>query len=362
MATFESRPGGKTRVKIRLLGVTQSRTFDRKTDARIWAAKRETEIREGHHFGGARRTLSQAIARYRGEELPQLAPGTRRSREPHLAWWEARRGAALLPEITRADVQEDLRQLRKEGWTFATANRYRAALGAVLSCCVEEWQWLPMHPLRGGGRRRRPKGEREKERDRELSEDERRRLWAACQASKDRRLYVLVVSAYESGARESELMGLEWARLQLHPLIFDHETGERRPGVPRAEVVNTKNGESRVVYFPREAGDLLREMARTPRFSRYVFAGPADGPEVVPHFPDHPWRKAKVAAKIDDLWFHDLRHCWACNLVDAGAELPQLMMLGGWKTASMVYRYAKRAQRRGSAPVERRDRMRHEGE
>jgi integrase len=365
VATIISRQNadGSTsyQVRIRLLGVRESRTFPRRTDAKIWASKRETEIREGHHFGGSRKTLAQAIERYREEELDTLAPGSKRSRIPHLAWWEERRGGTLLPEITRAAVQEDLRALRQEGWTYATANRYKAALGAVLSCAVEEWHWLPMHPLRGGGRRRRPKGEREAERERELSEDERGRLWAACRASRDQRLYALVVCAYNSGARQAELLGLEWSRLHLHPLVYDPELGERRPGVPRAEVIDTKNGESRVLYFPREAGEVLREMARTPTFSRYVFASPGVAATEMPRFPDHPFRKAKAAAKLADFRFHDLRHSWACNLLDAGATLAQLMIQGGWKTPSMVRRYASRAQREGSAAVERLDRMHRDG-
>lgn len=211
--------------------------------------------------------------------------------------------------------------------------------------------------MRGGGRRKRPKGEREEVRERELSLEERQRLWEACRRSKDPRLYPLVLCAYYSGAREGELMRLEWQRLQLHPMIRDFATGELRPGVPRAEVLNTKNGKSRILYFPGEAGDLLRRMAQTPKLSRYVFAGRRDLPDEEPRFPRQRWEQARNSAGVRDVRFHDLRHGWACNYVEEGGTLPQLMIAGGWDSPSQVTRYAKRALREGSMTAELQDRM-----
>jgi integrase len=72
----------------------------------------------------------------------------------------------------------------------------------------------------------------------------------------------------------------------------------------------------------------------------------------VPVFPTQAWRYWRRKAGIEDVRFHDLRHSWACRLLDSGATLPQLMILGGWKTANMVRRYASRSQRHGSDAVE----------
>jgi integrase len=364
MATIEARhhgDGSKSyRVKIRLRGVQESETFDRKTDAKEWAARRETEIREGRRFAGTRKTLGEAIDRYLQEELPNLAATVKKGRRLNLEWWRARRGRELLTALERPDILDDLRELRKAGpkgrpVTFATCNRYKAALGAVLSCAVEDWHWLPSHPMRGGGRRKRPKGDRETARERELASEERERLWAACKESKDSRLYPLVVLAYYSGAREAELMGMEWARLQMYPTVRDSATGERRPGVPRAEILDTKTGDSRILYFPGEAADILR--ALVPRLSGYVFAGRKDSPEDRPTFPRHRWEAARKVAGVSDFRFHDLRHCWAVSFVEEGGTLPQLMIAGGWKSSSQVSRYAKRAMREGSTPAELQDRM-----
>jgi len=248
-------------------------------------------------------------------------------------------------------IREHLRTL--EGRKVATLNRYRAALSAVLSFVVEE-EWLSGNPLHGRRRRHRPLAEREEERDREVTSDEWDRLRVACRQCEDSRLFTLAVCAHASGARQSELMGMEWRRLELKPIVLDPITRERRRGVPRCEVVDTKNGTSRVLYFPGEAGDLLATIQASAVFSRFVFARPGDPPDQEPKFPDHAWRYWRDRAGLPDIRFHDLRHTWACEMLDSGATLAQLMILGGWKTASMVRRYAARAQRHGSDAVEAR--------
>jgi hypothetical protein len=90
LATIETRKtaDGKPsyRVKIRIRGISETMTFSRKTDAKDWAEKRQAEIKEGRVFGGARKTLKQAIDRYREEDLPKLAATEQRARILRLAW------------------------------------------------------------------------------------------------------------------------------------------------------------------------------------------------------------------------------------------------------------------------------------
>jgi integrase len=353
MATIEERrhPDGKVsyRARIRLPGRPQvSETFARKTDARLWAQRREAELRQSRSIP-VRRTVAQAIEHYLKHELHLLADSERPNRVRQLDWWRERLGGRVLTELGPAEVRECLRALSNR--KFATVNRYRAALSAVLSTVVEE-EWLSANPLHRGRRRRRPNAEREEERDREATPEEMERLKASCRACEDSRLYALVVCAYASGARQGELMAMEWRRAELHPKVYDPATGTTRPGVPRVEVVDTKNGSSRILYFPGEAGEILRSMRRHPTLSRFIFARQGSAPDKAPKFPEKAWRYWSAKAGLADLRFHDLRHSWACNLLDSGATLPQLMILGGWKSPIMVRRYASRAQRHGSDAVE----------
>jgi integrase len=52
------------------------------------------------------------------------------------------------------------------------------------------------------------------------------------------------------------------------------------------------------------------------------------------------WREALTRAGIDDFRWHDLRHTWATWNRRAGTPTHELQRLGGWRTASMVERYA----------------------
>jgi integrase len=253
MATIRMRKGKNGRatylVQIRLTGKPSvSKTFDRRTDAKKWAAKKESDMRFNRALGG-RRTVAEAIEHYRKHQLSSLAPAHIVNRERHLAWWQERLGRVPVEDLGQGHVREHLRTL--DGRKVATLNRYRAALSAVLSFVVEE-EWLAGNPLHGR-RRHRALAEREEERDREVTPEEWQRLLASCRQCEDPRLYALVVCAHASGARQGELMGMEWRRLDLNPIVFDPETREPRRGVPRCEVVDTKNGTSRILYFPGEA-------------------------------------------------------------------------------------------------------------
>jgi integrase len=176
------------------------------------------------------------------------------------------------------------------------------------------------------------------------------RIRKACSDSQDSRLLPLMLCALASGARESELMRLRWQDVELEPSDYDMASGEKRAGVPRGKTLDPKNGDDRILYFPGEAAGVIRALSRKRFRSPFVFADP-DDPEREPIFPAGAWRYAKKRAEVPDLRFHDLRHFWACRLLDHGATIPQLMVLGGWRSTVAMRIYIARAQRQGSAPV-----------
>lgn len=53
------------------------------------------------------------------------------------------------------------------------------------------------------------------------------------------------------------------------------------------------------------------------------------------------WQTALGKAGIEDFRFHDLRETWASWHRQAGTSCDELNYLGGWKSQSMVDRYAK---------------------
>ncbi len=354
MATIQKRVGktGTTyRVIVRIKGhelLTES--FQRRTDAVRWAEAEEARLRQSRSPAASRRyTLGDAIDRYLADELGALAASEKVHRESKLDWWRQRIGEVELRQISR-DLPRRLLARLADGadsptgrpLTFATCNRYKAALSAVLSAAID-WEWLESNPLHSSSRRRRPNSQRERERNREVTAEEFQRVLTLYRQCEDERLYTLALFARASGAREGELMRLRWEDADVDALP------------PRVEVHNTKSGgESRMLYFPGAAGEELRRMALRPHHrSGYLFGEPGslhrDGP---PRFPRDAFRYWTARSGVLDFWFHDLRHAWACHLLDEGVGLAQLMILGGWKSVAMVRRYAQRAQRQGNQALE----------
>jgi integrase len=343
------------RVRVKGAGA-ESKSFGRLTAARKWHLKRTSEMEEREALGRVRATLAEAIKRYLAEELGRLAPSEQRNRKLQLAWWKQAGddGKLLLRNLTRSWAREKILKLREKGRrnrpvSYSTGNRYFAALSAVLSAC-EEWEWITRNPLHSSGRRKKAKGEREKPREREEVPEEMKRMRKACGKSLDSRLLSLMECALASGARQGELMRLRWQDVELKPLDYDATSRKKRAGVPRAKTLG-KNGDDRILYFPGDAARILPKLARNRFRSAFVFADPED-PEREPVFPAAAWRYAKEkTAKVADLRFHDLRHFWACRLLDHGATIAQLMVLGGWRSVVSMRVYIARAQRQGSAPV-----------
>jgi len=59
------------------------------------------------------------------------------------------------------------------------------------------------------------------------------------------------------------------------------------------------------------------------------------------------------AARLDGVTWHALRHTFASRLVAAGVDLRTVQELGGWRTLSMVQRYAHLSPDHLAAAVEK---------
>lgn len=298
---------------------TVFQTFPNKTLAKAWAKKVEAEIvsrRFVQRIEEEKHTLAEAIDRYMTENLSELSKSGQRTQAIRLRWWKDRFGALSLAALTPAAIA-DARTELLERVSGPTSNRYLAALSAVLNLAEKEWEWLGRNPVGKVRRRAESRG-----RVRFLSEDERKKLLKACEASHDRRLHPLVLFALTTGARQGELLGLRWEEVDLENL--------------RARLQKTKNKDRRSISFPGSAADVLRKMAKTPHISGYVFASPQGKPT----FPRKPWAKALREVEISDFRFHDLRHTAASYLAMSGATLPELAAFLGHRTLAMVQRYA----------------------
>jgi integrase len=221
-------------------------------------------------------------------------------------------GDMMLNQINGDVVWQVVQREIKRGIKIATVNRHLAAMRAILRMARDEWQWIDTIPkirLLPG----------EVERDRWLTREEADRLLSFCPPH----LAALARFAMATGCRASEITGLEWNRVDL----------DRRT----AWLNHTKNGTPRGVPLNHDAVIVLEE--QTGKHEQFCFT--YHGARINGAVTNTAWRNAVEKAGLGDLRFHDLRHTWASWHRQMGTSCDELKELGGWKSRSMVDRYAK---------------------
>lgn len=203
----------------------------------------------------------------------------------------------------------------------ATLNRYMQAIGAVFSWALEQ-RLAPkgwVHPCRGIKRLAEAPG-----RVRYLDADERARLFESVRASKYPRLYALTLMAMKTGARRGELLALTWRDVDLDAGV--------------ANLGRTKNGDRRTLVLLPDVVEALRPFVSTDP-SRYVFGSMLSKCQR-PTSIDSAWRDAVARAGVKDFKFHDLRHCCASYMAQAGIPLNVIAEVLGHRKLDMTRRYS----------------------
>ena len=125
-----------------------------------------------------------------------------------------------------------------------------------------------------------------------------------------------------TGCRLSEIQKLQWEHVDL-------DAGELR-------LPDTKSG-AKVVHLGDPAIAVLRGIERH-KDNPWVIAGRK--PES--HLTDlqHPWRRIRARAGLDDVRIHDLRHSFASGGLLVGEGLPMIGKLLGHTQVQTTARYA----------------------
>ena len=316
-------------VRIRMRGKPEATaSFERLTDARIWAQQIETEMRDGRYIKTAeaqKHTVSDLVERYIRDVLPRKVK-VGRFYAIQLGWWKRQIGDVLLSELTPVLISEhrellsQTETIRKTKKSNATVNRYLAALSTAISTAINEWGWMEENPLRKVSKLKEPRG-----RVRYLSDEERELLLIACKESHNPDLYLTVILAMSTGGRQSEIWGLSWKCVDLKNGFITFE--------------ETKNDEPRSVPLTGHALEMMLERSKTRRIeTNLVFPSRVDPQK---HFNfRRPFVMALKAAHIEDFRWHDLRHCAASYLVMAGVDMRTVAEILGHKTIQMTQRYA----------------------
>jgi integrase len=228
-----------------------------------------------------------------------------------LKWLHPILGGLMLDEVT-PDVIARIREARLREASKSTANRFLALVRAILRRAADEWDWLEKAPKvklfkESGGRVRFITPEQVQALLRELPAHQQD----------------MVVFALQTGLRQSNVLKLEWSRVNLEA------------GHMWVDAADSKSRKAIAVPLNREALAVLHRQIGKHPVRVFTFAGQPVGSANT-----RAWRNALKRAGIEDFRWHDLRHTWASWHRMQGTPTHELQQLGGWKTGAMVERYA----------------------
>ena len=205
--------------------------------------------------------------------------------------------------------------------SHATVNRYMASMSAAFTWAIEQ-RLTPKgwaNPCRGIKRLTESDG-----RVRFLDADERKRLFEACRQSRYPRLHAMALMAMKTGARRGELLALTWRDVDLEAGV--------------ASLGKTKNGDRRTLVLLADVIEALRPFKSSDP-DRFVF-GSVRSKYQVPTNMGSAWREAIERAAIKNFKFHDLRHCTASYMAQAGIPLNVIAEVLGHRRLDMTKRYS----------------------
>jgi integrase len=304
---------------------TLSRTFPSRGEAQQWLTQHETIIRTriyavkmeaerqrvASECAPQYRTLGDLMRRYLALVTPQ-----KRSLDQ-----ETLRMKGLLKH-TLADCPlnglspqrvAEWRDLRLQSVSSSTVKRDMTLLAHVLKVASDEWgEPFAKNPFRAV---RRPR--EASPRDRRFNPGEEAALLAACDEARATYLRPIVELAIETAMRQSEIVGLDWSRVNL----------ARRS----VYLTMTKNGTSRGVPLSLRAMNVLSQLPGD-RLGQ-VFSG------VTAEAVKRAFIRARKRAGMEDFRFHDLRHEATSRLFEKGLTVPEVARITGHKTWTMLERY-----------------------
>lgn len=312
-----------------------SRTFPSRMQAVLWAEAVENELDKRDEQRAVdialrkiaetappdRLTLGDLLQRY----VDRVTPDKRSAIEEA---WRIRglmkHPIARCPIIALGTLQAaEWRDWRLKRVTGSTVKRDLNLLGHVIEIARIEWSIkIDSNPFR---LIRHPR--ENPPRERRLNGDEEDRLIQACDGA-SRYMQRIIVLALETAMRRSEIVGLEWERIDF----------ERS----RILLDRTKTGASRyVIPSTRAANELLkiRHELQTWARARRCEVPPRVFPGLTPNAVGLCFERTVHRAGIRDFRFHDLRHEAISRMFEKGLTVMEVAQISGHQTLQMLKRY-----------------------
>jgi integrase len=355
--TFRCRPSGARGSKERKISIGEFPAISVET-ARKMAKGFAADVTRGIDPGGVRdtrrkedvarqaeETMAEAFERYLADQKHHLKPT---SLEDYEGWWRRNAlpvlGRKKVKEVTSADVKQLHQSLSAKP---TTANRVRAVLSSFFT-------WAEVEPNPAVAGKRGVRLYREEKRERFLSEAEYARLGEALRRAETEGLPPAPQRrrkpAREATAKHTPKMAGD--PIPAHPetiaaLRFAALTGWRIK-----EVLNLTRAQASkdVIILPEtNTGRSMRHIGAAARAviaplmargtGRFVFPG-RQGPEKPVTDVDRLWAAVRIAAGIEDVTPHGLRHSFATVATGEGFNEAVLAGLLGHSRGSTTAIYA----------------------
>jgi integrase len=255
-----------------------------------------------------RRTWAEAVLKFLEETTHKRSQSKDKG---ILLWLDPFLGDRTIDEIDRALIDR-IKLARTKVGSQSTANRYLAVIRSILRKARDEWEWVEHIPK--VSLFKEPEG-----RTRSLSYEEFARLHSQLPDH----LADMALFTVATGLRQANVAKLEWVEVNLE---------QRHAWIPAHKY---KNGSPHSVPLNEIAMSVLQKQLGKHPTHAFTFRG-----KPVANVSTKAWWAALERAGIENFRWHDLRHTFATWHRQAGTPTHELQRLGGWKTLSMVERYA----------------------
>jgi integrase len=256
-------------------------------------------------------------------------------------------GDITASKITVRDVEALLAKVSKAGGSARNVNKHRAVVSAIFNYGIKESAFsLPSNPAALTDKRKEAQpgalvfySPAEIEKLAQALNDGKHRESAdrtPAEVAEDARDAELVRVAAYAGLRVGELLALRWGDVDFKGSAIT---------VARAMSLgiesSPKSGRVRRVPLPAQAAAALKRLKRRPDYTSQadrVFCNALgrtlDGSALRKRF-----KRARDAAKLRPLRFHDLRHTYGSLLAAAGIDLVSIQSVMGHSALSTTSRY-----------------------
>jgi integrase len=335
---YKTRRGDtRFRARVRLKGVSLSKTFKTKTHANQWLQKEERRIRAEVEVGildvsaGSKVTVHEAVESYKLNQLPRLT--SRDTAIYGIDEVDRILGSYRLNEVDSDIIFQAVQEYRKggkRGRGETSANKFIQAISNIYREARRK-RWTNAAPTKGLPRYSEDKYQR----TRTLSPEEQERLFVRATENKNPIMHTAIWLALLAGYRKDWIRHLKWEYINWDKRFIQLPIAKVNP---RGERGKNKAKSIPLVEHLYEALKKHRELLLAAGVdSPYVFPQPKNSQRACDF--TKAYKTSIRQAGIQNMRFHDLRHTIATNLIMEGVHVRVVQDVLGHKDPRSTQRY-----------------------